>query len=118
MATGGRDETLITDADACDTVVEDVYEQDTVKLRKQIDDSIVAEEIVRLKRSKAGFLGYLTRLYRSIEEHLSDYNSVDRVCELKELVQEAWDNYAQCHERLLSIVSDEHHTFEIILSRA
>ena len=42
-------------------------------LRSIFDDSVISETIVALKRSKAGHLSEITKIYRRLNEYFKDY---------------------------------------------
>ena len=62
MAEGQRDEI----SDTVETVRKGA-------LNPFIDDSVISERIVALKRSKAGHLGEITKIYRTLDGYLEDY---------------------------------------------
>ena len=43
------------------------------ELNAVADNSVVSERIVALKKSKAGHLGELTKIYRRLDEYLTDH---------------------------------------------
>ena len=62
MAVGQRDE--ISDS------VETVRKR---ALNTFVDDSVISERIATLKRSKAGHLSEITKIYRKLDGYLEDY---------------------------------------------
>ena len=48
-------------------------------LHSVIDDSVISERIVALRRSKAGHLSEMTKIYRRLDEYLKEYNFLPEV---------------------------------------
>ena len=49
--------------------IDDVEIPERGALRSVFDDSVISERIVALKRSKAGHLGEITKIYRRLNEY-------------------------------------------------
>ena len=59
--------------------IDDVEVAEKGALRSVFDDSVVSERIVALKRSKAGHLGKITKIYRRLNEYCKDYKFLPEV---------------------------------------
>ena len=59
--------------------IDDVEIPERGALRSVFDDSVISERIVALKRSKAGHLGEITKIYRRLNEYCKDYKFLPEV---------------------------------------
>ena len=59
--------------------IDDVEVPGKRALRSVIDDSVISERIVALKRRKAGHLSEITNIYRRLNEYFKDYKFLPEV---------------------------------------
>ena len=78
-----------------------------VMAAKNLNESAIAEKIVALKRSKAGHLGQLTKIYRHLDEYLNDYKFVNEVRVNKERLTTQWCRYASVHQEICELLHVE-----------
>ena len=96
MAEGQRDE--ISDS------VETVRKR---ALNPFVDDSVISERIATLKRSKAGHLSEITKIYRKLDGYLEDYKlSVEVEIEAHRLDTQ-WKRYSHVYYELIKLLADE-----------
>ena len=59
--------------------IDDVEVAEKRALRSVIDDSVISERIVALKRSTAGHLSEITKIYHRLNEYCKDYKLLPEV---------------------------------------
>ena len=96
MAEGQRDE--ISDT------VETVRKR---ALNPFIDDSVISERIAALKRSKAGHLGEITKIYRKLDGYLEDYKLSVEVGSEAHRLDTQWKCYSHVYYELIKLLADE-----------
>ena len=67
-------------------------------------ESVEAEKLVRLKRSRSGHQGCLTELYKKIKVLLTDYNNASEVRELLDMINREWERFNFIHDEILACV--------------
>ena len=79
---------------------------DIVKSRRELNrscrNSAVSERIFALKKSKAGHLGELTKIYRRLDEYLIDQKFANEVREDSHRLGHQWKRYPRGTQRLFS----------------
>ena len=76
-------------------------------LHSVIDDSVVSERIVALRRSKAGHLSEMTKIYRRLDECLKDYKFLLEVRSETRRLDTQWKQYAHVHYDLIQLLPEE-----------
>ena len=96
MAEGHRDEI----SDTVETVRKGA-------LNPFIDDSVISERIAALKRSKAGHLGEITKIYRKLDGYLEDYKLSVEVGSEAHRLDTQWKCYSHVYYELIKLLADE-----------
>ena len=76
-------------------------------LRSVIDDSVISERIVALKRSKAGHLSEITKIYRRLNEYFKDYKYSPEVRSEAHRLDVQWKQYSHVYYDLIQLLPDE-----------
>ena len=76
-------------------------------LRSVIDDSVISERIVALKRSKAGHLSEITKIYRRLNEYFKDYKYSPEVRREAHRLDVKWKQYSHVYYDLIQLLPDE-----------
>ena len=75
-------------------------------LRSVIDDSVISERIVALKRRKAGYLSEITKIYRRLNEYLKDHKFLPEVRSEAQRLDAQWKQYAHVYYDLIQLLPD------------
>ena len=75
-------------------------------LRSVFDDSVISERIVPLKRSKAGHLVEITKIYRRLNEFRKDYKFLPEVRNEAHRLDSQWKQYAHVYYDLIQLLPD------------
>jgi len=65
------------------------------------------ERIMDWKRSKAGHLGEMTKIFRRLDEKLKDYHFKSEVMELSRCLKDQWARYCFLYNEIMSHLSDD-----------
>ena len=74
------------------------------ELNAVADNSVVFERIVALKKSKAGHLGELTKIYRRLDEYLTDHKFAIEVREDSHRLDNQWKRYSHGYYDLIQLL--------------
>ena len=77
------------------------------------DNSAVSERIVALKKSKAGHLGELTKIYRRLDEYLSDHKFAIEVREDSHRLDNQWKRYSHVCYNLIQLLHESERMYEV-----
>ncbi|KAK2561822.1 hypothetical protein P5673_015209 [Acropora cervicornis] len=86
--------------------IDDVEIPERGALRSVFDDSVISERIVALKRSKAGHLGEITKIYRRLNEYCNDYKFLPEVRNEAHRLDAQWKQYAHVYYDLIQLLPD------------
>ena len=86
--------------------IDDVEIPERGALRSVFDDSVISERIVALKRSKAGHLGEITKIYRRLNEYCKDYKFLPEVRNEAHRLDAQWKQYAHVYYDLIQLLPD------------
>ena len=86
--------------------IDDVEVAGKRALRSVIDDSVISERIVGLKRSKAGHLSEITKIYRRLNEYCKDYKFLPEVRDEAHRLDAQWKQYAHVYYDLIQLLPD------------
>jgi hypothetical protein len=87
--------------------IDDVKVAGKRALHSVIDDSVISERIVALKRSKAGHLSEITKIYRRLDEYFKDYKFLPEVRSENYRLDTQWKQYAHVYYDLIQLLPDE-----------
>ena len=91
----------------CDIDIESRRELNAVA-----DNSAVSERIVALKKSKAGHLGELTKIYRRLDEYLADHKFAIAVREDSHRLDNQWKRYSHVYYDLIQLLHESERMYE------
>ena len=87
-----------------------------IESRKELnaiaDNSAVSERIVALKKSKAGHLGELTKIYRRLDEYLTDHKFAIEVREDSHRLDNQWKRYSHVYYDLIQLLHESERMYE------
>ena len=86
--------------------IDDVEIPERGALRSVFDDSVISERIAALKRSKAGHLGEITKIYRRLNEYCKDYKFLPEVRNETHRLDAQWKQYAHVYYDLIQLLPD------------
>ena len=86
--------------------IDDVEVPGKRALRSVIDDSVISERIVALKRRKAGNLSEITKIYRRLNEYFKDYMFLTEVRSEAQRLNAQWKQYAHVCYDLIQLLPD------------
>ena len=86
--------------------IDDVEVAGKRALRSVIDDSVISERIEALKRSKAGHLSEITKIYRRLNEYCKDYKFLPEVRSEAHRLHSQWRQYAHVYYDLIQLLPD------------
>lgn len=69
-------------------------------------EKLKVDELCHLKKSKAGHLGYLNRIYREIEDLMLDPCNLNQVKARKQTLDDAFNNCLQVHKKYIINLDD------------
>ena len=87
--------------------IDDVEVAGKRALHSVIDDSVISERIVALKRSKAGHLSEITKIYRRLNEYFRDYKFLPDVRSEAHRLDIQWKQYAHVYYDLIQLLPDD-----------
>jgi len=87
--------------------IDDVKVAGKRALRSVIDDSVISERIVALKRSKAGHLSEITKIYHRLNEYFKDYKFLHEVRSEDHRLDIQWKQYAYVYYDVIQLLPDE-----------
>ena len=76
-------------------------------LHSVIDDSVISERILALRRSKAGHLSEITNIDRRLDEYFKDCNFLPEVGSETHRLDTQWKQYAHVYYDLIQLLPDE-----------
>ena len=76
------------------------------------NNSAVSERIVALKKSKAGHLGELKKIYRRLDEYLTDHKFAIEVREDSHRLDNQWKRYSHVYYDLIQLLHESERMFE------
>ena len=82
------------------------------ELNAVADNLVVSERIVALKKSKAGHLGELTKIYRRLDEYLTDHKFVIGVREDLHRLDNQWKQYSHVYYDLIKLLHGSERMYE------
>ena len=82
------------------------------ELNAVADNSAVSERIVALKKSKAGHLGELTKIYRRLDEYLADHKFAIAVREDSHRLDNQWKRYSHMYYDLIQLLHESERMYE------
>ena len=82
------------------------------ELNAVADNSAVSERIVALKKSKAGHLGELTKIYRRLDEYLTDHKFATEAREDSHRLNNQWKRYSHVYYDLIQLFHESERTYE------
>ena len=91
----------------CDIDIESRRELNAVA-----DNSAVSERIVALKKSKAGHLGELTKIYRRLDEYLAYHKFAIAVREDSHRLDNQWKRYSHMYYDLIQLLHESERMYE------
>ena len=86
--------------------IDDIAVGEKRALRSVIDDSVISERIVALKRRKAGHLSEITKIYRRLNEYCKDYKFLPEVRSEAQRLDAQWKQYAHVYYDLIQLLPD------------
>ena len=86
--------------------IDDVEVEGKRALRSVIDDSVISERIVALKRRKAGHLSEITKIYRRLNAYCKDYKFLPEVRSEAQRLDAQWKQYAHVYYDLIQLLPD------------
>ena len=84
---------------------------------QQLSDDVLGEKVYSLRRTRAGFLRAVTRVWGQIEPLLSDPNSIDTVRTLVQQYEISWKRLEESHNNYMSTVSSNSQEFYQMLQQ-
>ena len=82
------------------------------ELNAVADNSAVSEIIVALKKSKAGHLGGLTKIYRRLDEYLTDHKFAIEVREDSDRLDNQWKRYSHAYYDLIQLLHESEKMYQ------
>ena len=82
------------------------------ELNAVADNSTVSERIVALKKSKAGHLRELKKIYRRLDEYLTDHKFAIEVREDSHRLDNHWKRYSHVYYDLIQLLHESERMFE------
>ena len=79
----------------------------TLKGKPKTDDSRLSERIGALKKSKAGHLGEITKIYQRLDRCFQDYQFAGKVRRLKHHLNDQCERYLCVYMELMKLIPDE-----------
>ena len=76
-------------------------------LHSVIDDSVISERILALRRSKAGNLSEMTKIYRRLDEYFKGYRFLPEVRSETHCLDTQWKQYAHVYYELIQLLPGE-----------
>ena len=90
----------------CQHGIDDVEVPGKKALRSFIDDSVISERIVALKRRKAGQLSEIAKIYPRLNECCKDYKFLPEVRSEAQRLDALWKQYAHAYYDLIELLPD------------
>ena len=82
------------------------------ELNAVADNSAVSERIIALKKSKAGHLGELKKIYRRLDEYLADHKFSIEAREDSHPSDNQWTRYSHVHYDLIQLLHESERMYE------
>ena len=82
------------------------------ELNAVANNSVVSERIIALKKSKAGNPGELTKIYRRLDEYLTDHKFAIEVCEALHRLDNQWKRYSHVYYDLIQLLHKSERMYE------
>lgn len=78
---------------------------------QQVSDDVLAEKVYSSKRTRAGYLGAVTRVRGKIETLLNDPTNAETVRTLSQQYDNSWKTFVESHNYYMSIIGSDSQEF-------
>ncbi|CAB4036970.1 Hypothetical predicted protein, partial [Paramuricea clavata] len=78
---------------------------------QQVSDDVLAEKVYSSKRTRAGYLGAVTRVRGKIETLLNDPTNAETVRTLSQQYDNSWKTFVESHNYYVSILGSDSQEF-------